>query len=96
MQDMNLPDDVMREIREHVAAARVEWELWLRDREEQRLRRTVFDTVWQRGAPNCSTSPRSRTASLSALVAELRGTEGGGLYPDQRSILDLTTSPNEA
>jgi hypothetical protein len=51
MRDMNdLPDDVMREIREHVAAARVEWELWLRDREEQRLRRILFDDSARRDA----------------------------------------------
>jgi hypothetical protein len=44
MQDMDdLPDDVMREIREHVAAARVEWELWFRDLEERQLRKTLFD-----------------------------------------------------
>jgi hypothetical protein len=51
MQDMNdLPDDVMREIREHVAAAWIEWELWLRDREEQRLRRILFDDSTPRDA----------------------------------------------
>jgi hypothetical protein len=36
-----LPDDVLLEIREHVIAGRLEWELWLRDREEQRLRSAV-------------------------------------------------------
>jgi hypothetical protein len=33
----------MCEIREHVRAARVEWELGLRDRELQRLWRALFD-----------------------------------------------------
>jgi hypothetical protein len=38
-----LPEEVLREIRAHVAAARLEWELFLRDQEEQRLSALIDD-----------------------------------------------------
>ena len=33
----DLPDELVREIREHIAPPRAEWEMWLGDREERRL-----------------------------------------------------------
>lgn len=46
----DVPDEVMRMIREHVAAARLEWELWLRDEEEQRLWKALRDDASRREA----------------------------------------------
>jgi hypothetical protein len=79
MQDMNdLPDDVMREIREHIAAACIEWELWMRDREEQRLRRTY------------STDRRHRTLAMS-ISSDRQGNSGAGAR--RRGQLNAVRSP---
>jgi hypothetical protein len=45
-----LPDEVSREIQEHVLAGRLEWELWLRDRGDQRLMNALRNHMVRRDA----------------------------------------------
>jgi hypothetical protein len=45
-----LPDEVLREIQEHVLVGRLGWELWLRDREDQRLMNALHNHVGRRDA----------------------------------------------
>ena len=39
----DLPKDVLGEIRKHVVAGQLEWELWRREQEDQRLMNALHD-----------------------------------------------------